>query len=529
MNLHSNLGQIGLSVHTVLVLLVVVVTAWSLAERRGGVPKSYLYQIDLENATPFSASIAGPTQPFSHVWEKCVGSGHALLGLREDWRQHLTQAQNEIGFTYIRFHGLFDDDMSAYLNGEANFFNIDSVFDFLLSINMKPIVELSFMPEALARNSSQTIFHYKGIISPPKDYNQWYGFIQQVVTHLVQRYGIEEVQSWKFEVWNEPNCDFWTGSQQDYFTLYNWTAHAVKSVDVSLLVGGPATCQLGWLPEFHDYCIQHQAPLDFLTSHLYPTDPGLPPTRDAFDSAIANASQFAATVGLPLVMTEFNLGLSTNRADDNFGAAFMGHAALGAQQYANNTEVLSYWTFTDIFEEGGFVSAPFHDGFGLLNVNRVPKPVYRAFQLLRQLGALGVYVNASSPGFGGATSGDVDVIVTVSATTKPYTVSAVAVNYAPFGWNVTAQNVTVSFDNVFGAVPSAFSMALIDSDHVNPETVWKKFNSPTYPSAAEFEAMLSASVVQFESIPYEQTGPQSYTVGLTLQPYSFVFLSFSVN
>lgn len=122
-----------------------------------------------------------------------------------------------IRFRHVRFHGLLCDDMGTLID-ERNqllysFFNADQIWDFLLSIGMRPFVELSFMPTTLASDDT-TVFHYRANVTPPKDYQQWATLIHKLVTHWVQRYGVEEVRTWFFEVWNEPNLKaFWAGTR----------------------------------------------------------------------------------------------------------------------------------------------------------------------------------------------------------------------------------------------------------------------------------------------------------------------------
>jgi xylan 1,4-beta-xylosidase len=216
--------------------------------------------------------------PFGRGFNGCVGSGHALLGLRSDWRQHLAAARSDLGVQYIRFHGILDDDMSVVRDDGSgySFFNTDSVLDYVLSLGMRPVVELSFMPRALAARPNETIFHYNGITSPPANWQKFSDLIVAFVSHHVTRYGLAEVQQWYYEVWNEPNCGFWTGTKEEYFHLYQVTVLAVKSVNKSLRVGGPATCQLDWIPEFIEFAKSAALPLDFVSSHLYPTDPLVP-------------------------------------------------------------------------------------------------------------------------------------------------------------------------------------------------------------------------------------------------------------
>ncbi len=199
--------------------------------------------------------------------------------LREDVREHIRKAHRECGFTHLRFHGLFDDDMSVVFSpmmefGEPviSFYNIDSIFDFLLDTGMKPFVELGFIPTPFA-SGTQTCMHYKGNVTLPADYEKWNAFIRKFAEHLIERYGKEEVENWPFEVWNEPNLNFFfDGTQEDYFTLYENTVRALKAVDEKIKVGGPATSANAWIQEFIGCCEKNGVPLDFITTHHYPSD-----------------------------------------------------------------------------------------------------------------------------------------------------------------------------------------------------------------------------------------------------------------
>src|SRR5690606_38892000 len=114
----------------------------------------------------------------------------------------------------------------------------------------------------------KTIFWWRGNVTPPKDYNKWEGLITNLVQHFTERYGEEEVKSWYFEVWNEPNLDgFWAGTQEEYFKLYQYTAKAVKRVNKEYKVGGPATAGAAWVPEMIDFCAKNNVAIDFVTTH----------------------------------------------------------------------------------------------------------------------------------------------------------------------------------------------------------------------------------------------------------------------
>ena len=218
--------------------------------------------------------------PLYRGFNECVGAGRANEGERADWQRQLRYVKEQLGFRYIRMHGLLCDDMGVYSednkgNPVYNWQYIDELYDFLEGINVRPFVELGFMPQALA-SGSRTIFWWRGNVTPPKDYDKWGGLIRALVRHWVERYGEDEVRQWYFEVWNEPNLKdgFWTGDQWEYFKLYAVTADAIKSVSPGFRVGGPATAGNAWIPEFIGYCAQNKVPVDFVSTHTYGVDQG---------------------------------------------------------------------------------------------------------------------------------------------------------------------------------------------------------------------------------------------------------------
>ncbi len=139
-----------------------------------------------------------------------------------------------------------------------NWSYVDQIYDGLLANGVRPFVELSFMPTALAASQKPHPFWYKPLPNPPRSYEKWGELVGAFTRHLEDRYGADEVRQWYFEVWNEPNIDFWTGkpAQSTYFELYDAAASAVKEVDGRLRVGGPATAQAAWVGDFIRHCAQ---------------------------------------------------------------------------------------------------------------------------------------------------------------------------------------------------------------------------------------------------------------------------------
>ena len=262
--------------------------------------------------------------PFPHFWEQMFGSGRAVLALRDDYRADLAAVRQATGFGYIRFHGIFDDDVGLFhLDGNGkpvyNFSYVDEIYDGLLDRGIRPFVELSFMPADMTSDpKALQAFWYHPNIAPPKDYALWDGMIGAFAHHLIERYGIEEVSQWYFEVWNEPN-GFWAGKpvQATYFTLYDHTARALKAVSPRLRVGGPATAQGAMVTAFLAHTHAQQVPVDFVSTHVYGDDKA----QDVFhtDERIPRSDMVCRTVDkvhgeieasptpkLPFIMSEFN-------------------------------------------------------------------------------------------------------------------------------------------------------------------------------------------------------------------------------
>lgn len=355
--------------------------------------------------------------PMNRMYNFCVGAGRANEGLRADWQRQLTRVRQDCGFRYIRFHGLFCDDMGVYREDKAgrsvyNWQYVDELFDFILRIGMKPFVELGFMPGALA-SGPHTIFWYKANVTPPKDYAKWEAFVAAFVRHVTERYGTDEVRTWYFEVWNEPNLTgFWMGTtggktdeefapiaRAEYYRLYESSARAVKSVNPLYRVGGPATAGSGWIAETLEHCASRNVPLDFVTTHTYATMSGyldengsagtvLSPDRDAVTAEVKGVRQRidrSPFAGAELHYTEWSSSYTPADPihDSYHSAAFILDKIRNIGAAATS---MSYWTFTDIFEEAGPRATPFHGGFGLLNYQDLAKPSFHAYRFLHRLG-----------------------------------------------------------------------------------------------------------------------------------------------
>lgn len=447
---------------------------------------------------------AAPTQPFAHYWEHTFGSGRAILSLREGYRQDLRAVKAITAVNYVRFHAILHDEVGLYSEDKHgqpvyNFSYVDQIYDGLLAEGVRPLVELSFMPRQLASTDTRQKFWYHPFVAPPKDYRRWDDLIEALARHLVERYGIAEVSRWYFEVWNEPNLDFWAGSprQATYWTLYEHTARALKRVDRSLRVGGPATAQAAWIPDFIGFTSAHKIPVDFISTHVYGDDTprvfasNQPVARrDFVCRAVAKVHkeiQDSARPDLPLMWTEFNASYANHPQVTD--APFMGPwLAETVRQCDGLVQDMSYWTFSDVFEEGGVVKTPFYGGFGLRAVGGIPKPSFNAFALLHQLGE-----QRFSPE------------VNEALLTRRHDGALVIAlwNYREVGAaNTDVRKVSVTFAH---SDAQAARVQIVDGEHGNFAGAYARMGSPRYPTLKQLEELRkSAALPPPVSRPLEQ-------------------------
>jgi xylan 1,4-beta-xylosidase len=429
-----------------------------------------------------------PTTPFPHFWEKMFGSGRAVLSLRDGYRHDLREVKQITDFEYVRFHAILHDEVGVYDEDSQghpiyNFSYVDQIYDGLLANGVKPFVELSFMPQKLAAHNILHVFWYKPNISRPKDWGRWDDLIVAFTKHLIDRYGIDEVAQWYFEVWNEPNLDFWGGEpkQATYWELYDQTARAIKSVNPRLRVGGPATAQAAWVDAFIKHCTENNIPMDFASTHVYGNDSA----KDVFGtteeiprdkmlcrsvSKVHNQITASSVPNLPLIWSEFNA--SYKNEPEVTDSIYMGPwLADSIRQCDGLVNLMSYWTFSDVFEEQGVVKTPFYGGYGLIAEDSIPKPAYNAFQLLHKLGDRRIALDSDS----------------VLLTRRADGALVLAVwNYAPPEQTGSPRIVTLHFKN---ARPQAAAISRLDHEHGDFHSAYEKMGSPRYPTQAQIQEL----------------------------------------
>jgi xylan 1,4-beta-xylosidase len=428
-------------------------------------------------------------QPFPHFWEQMFGSGRAVLSMRESYREDLRQVKQITDFRYVRFHAILNDEVGVYGedrqgNPIYNFDYVDQIYDGLLANGVKPFVELSFMPKLLAARLDYHPFWYRPIVSPPADYAKWNALIGAFAQHLVDRYGIDEVASWYFEVWNEPNIDFWTGrpAQETYFELYDNTARALKQVNQRLRVGGPATAQAAWVDAIIAHTTKEKIPLDFVSTHAYGNDSAMdivghaedvPPHQMLAVAVDKVHAQIAASVrpDIPLFWSEFNATYMSEREITD--SVYMGPwLAKTISESDGKVALMSYWTFSDVFEEQGVIRAPFFGGFGLIAIDHLPKPAFNVFRLLHSLGDQRIAESAK------------DVLVTRK---KDGTLVLAAWNLAEPGVTVPAKSITFAVQGVKGN--AAVSINRVDHAHGDVLAAYDKMGAPVYPSQEQMKQL----------------------------------------
>jgi xylan 1,4-beta-xylosidase len=459
------------------------------------------------------------TTPFPHFWEQMFGSGRAILTLRESYLEDMRAVKKVADFRYVRFHAILHDEVGVYnLDDQCkpvyNFAYVDQIYDGLLKNGVKPFVEISFMPRKLAFNPDALHpFWYKQNVSPPKSMELWDDLMKHFAQHLVERYGIDEVASWYFEVWNEPNIDFWGGipRQRSYFELYAHTARDLKSVNSRLRVGGPSTAASAWVGDFLKYTAENHVPVDFVSTHAYADDTTLDlfgkneemPMDKRVCAAVAkvhNEIRQSSTPDMPLFLTEWNVqGMKESR-----DTIFVGPALANTVRQCDGTvNMMSFWTFSDVFEEGGPIPKPFVGMFGLRAKGGINKPSYYAYGLLHELGEQRM-ANSSK-----------DVIATKSSNGQ----LAVAV------WNLVdpdAHGETRTVNLTFAHVPpnARVTIERVDKDHGSVLNHYAAMGSPLDPTAAQVEQLNRESALP----PPEQKILHDGKLELTLTPNALVLV-----
>ncbi len=465
-----------------------------------------------------------PGTRFPHFWEETFGSGHAALAMRADYLRDLRAVKRITGFRYVRFHGILDDGVGVYTrnfrgNLVYNFSNVDTIYDGLLKNGVRPFVELSFMPRAIAANpDARYDFWYRPNVSPPQTFSKWAAVIRVFARHLIARYGIAEVSTWYFEVWNEPNENLWGGPwrQKTYFHLYDSAARALKAVSPRLKVGGPATAHAAWIRAFLRHVASKHVPIDFISTHAYADDT----TQSLFghrrpvpydDRLCLAVKQVRSEIdhsrlpNLPLYLTEWSVMGRDNARD----TTYVGPAVANTiRECDGSVQMMSFWTFSDVFEEGGPNPGPFTGGFGLRAYGGINKPSFYAFELLHQLG----HERLANPAS--------DVIVT---RTHDGSLAIALWNLVDPGVKGKSKTLRLKISGVLPDAPVAIER--VDDDHGNALPVYRFMGSPRYPTLKQVAQMNVATALPPPKVVRLRGGDLS----VTLRPDALFLLRIGRN
>ncbi|WP_158848549.1 GH39 family glycosyl hydrolase [Algibacter sp. L1A34] len=510
-------------------------------------------------------------EKFEHFWSKSVGAGRANEGLRAGWLEQLEMVQKDCGFEYVRFHGIFHDDMFPVFEKDGkityNWQYIDDLFDRILDLNVKPFVELAFFPSALAAENSKTQFWWKANITPDESkFGEWHKLVKAFTQHCVDRYGIDEILTWYFEVWNEPNLHygFFDGTKSQYFELYKQSVTAVRSVDKRFKVGGPSSSNFvadgrydgevesrngdlitftadnindlewkgAWIEDFLTYCEKENLPVDFVSTHPYPTDYPFNPTTGKGKDFSRNVNSTKTDVewlnrvikksaypNAEIHLTEWNTSPNSRDAMHDFlpPAAYIAKVNLDCIGLTNS---LAFWTFTDIFEEKGGAESIFHGGFGLINYQGLVKPSFHAYRMLHQLGDEEIYKN--------------DYLF-VSKKSGSGKVVALAYNYPEDHYSAVPASIKKIDKYESGATRqlkleltdlkpgTQFKIETLDKDHGNIYNYWEKMGKPEPPTREQIKVMKQyAENLKTEIITADKNG--ELKLDRVLSPWSLVLI-----
>jgi xylan 1,4-beta-xylosidase len=444
-----------------------------------------------------------------HFW-RTFGIGHlaAFLQTESGWgatlKAHVLDGIQNLELNGIRAHGLFHDDIGIYREeGGApvyDFSRSDQIFDFLVQNGVAPIVELGSMPAALAKNPSQVWSLWKMGISPPKDFQRWQELVFKFVEHSAGRYGADVVSKWYFEVWNEPECcggQFWKGTIDEYFHLYDSAAAGVLAALPTARVGGPVASQpveLTMNTEIGRKFLQHVTTDNFVT-------PGKPGHLDVFIFHTWNfvdGSVNGYFAGLDLLnsfglnnvgvaVTEFGPTWQFNLKDEPQetaqGAAFVAQTYSDiAQRCARENKrfpvTYAWWTLSDIFKEDTYREGdPFIGAMGLISRQNIRKPAYNAYKFLSQMGSEQIALTApNAMGVGGMatrdSSGGVQVLIYNGQSPGKGPVDD------KYYTSTQAQEIAITVSGLTADLPYDVAAYRIDDTHGNAYSTWQAQGRP---------------------------------------------------
>lgn len=457
-----------------------------------------------------------PGHKLRHTWEGLVNIDQFRWFVRRDVQEQLKLAHDEIGARHVRAVGMFDDELRFFRPGPESFLTkksdcrpnlqiIDYIMDSLVDIGISPMFTTTFMPTELA-SGTKTVFTTKGNVTLPRRMEEWSELVTHAASHAVNRYGIEAVRTWYFEVWNEPNLrGFFDGEQKDFFALWQATYRAIKRVDKGLRVGGPSTARAEWIADLIEFGQKHDCPPDYIITHIYNNDSEsnpLSPFDGPQEDRQSKSPMFAAGVvrGVRKLLDEmkYNGEVHWNEWGRSWypcypereTAAEAGFICKTMAQVSQLADYFAYWCLSDIYDQVGYGREAFHGNYGMLSLQGLRKPSYHAHQLLAMLGQTSHPVSCpeAPEGFGAlATSGDKHHVLI----------------YAYHQSTDPVSRRTVSVMLPAGIQPERLKLYAINSTENNILNQWREMGAPDYLSREQTAYLRSKNTLQASSHPIE--------------------------
>eukprot|EP01084_Bolivina_argentea_P254948 428714_1 len=488
--------------------------------------------------TTFKVDLSGSTSPVWPFYESMTTYDHAYPALRADWQQQLKMVHDELGTKFVRFMGTFGDDIgiSNPKNPSApySYLNIDVIYDYILSIGMKPSVELDFVPQNFLKDPqkhlSPSVFAgfpmYEG---PPDNNTQWYDLIHQFVTHLVDRYGSDEVATWVFDFWDEPNTGKWINKNLTSFEeTYKFTAKAIHDINDTFKLGAPGTAGADWIPSFPQWTNDNNIKLDWVSTHLYPPKNGI---HNSFYLKMKQLSQQIKNVnknygiGITAYGCELPKYGKLGLHDTSYNAACFSTLVSQFQQLdTKQFQIMSFTGFTDLWDQGGMYSSPFHDGYGWVTNRGIKKATYHSLRLLHQYATdrnyfigLNTFLNQNTT--------TLELFATID--NKKSELSLFVMNWILSGQrNVTNENVEIVITGNNGELNNVKKGTLyrIDNDNCNPQVIWQTMGEPFYPTKEQINKMVNASNTYPTQLDVDSSTTNSITFKLNVPAFGWALI-----
>jgi xylan 1,4-beta-xylosidase len=447
--------------------------------------------------------------PLRHTWAPIGNIDQFRWRSRADVQRHLAMARDELGVRYVRAAAMFSPELAVWdydladwrkpgKSKRPNWQLIDLSLEALLELGLKPIYTTCFTPVGLTDDPTNC-WPDKNATGLPRDLQQWTDFIATGLRHHLERYGRDELRSWYFELWNEPNLKgtFFGGTREEFFQLWDATHRAFKTVDPELRLGGPSTARAEWIPEFLDWTEKHGTRPDYLIAHVYNNDSEsqpLSPFDGPASHKVKDSPHFASGVIRGTRRELERRGFTGEVHWNEWGRSWFPYdplketaleAAFIAKtmcEVSQDADAFGFWCLSDIYHQVGFQSSEFQANYGMLSLHGLRKPSWFAHVLLQRLGVVRV------PVAGG------DELVGALAT-RDGAEARVLVYAYPENHDAAPSSVTVRIPLPPG-IPRAPRLFRVGAAENNIIATWRALGAPAYPTRAQLDQLRAANVLQ---------------------------------